>query len=131
MFFDRLYVENESFCNVSIEILLVLQYEKPCPPLKECLITAIKIIFKSELILHYFRILIKICSFSLTVILVFITRRQTSSFWNVFLWVSMFQGWGILTVFYSVEWYARINCPRTLVIFFSLFLIISFYSKLF
>lgn len=48
------------------------------------------------------------------VILVFITRRRTSSFWNVFLWVSMFQGWGILTVFYSVEWYARINCPRTL-----------------
>ncbi|KFM75785.1 hypothetical protein X975_03410, partial [Stegodyphus mimosarum] len=26
----------------------------------------------------------------------------------------MFQGWGILTVFYSLEWYARINCPRTL-----------------
>ncbi|CAL1281705.1 unnamed protein product [Larinioides sclopetarius] len=48
------------------------------------------------------------------VILVFITRRQTSSFWNVFLWGSMFQGWGLLTVFYSLEWYARINCPRTL-----------------
>ncbi|GIY64224.1 sterol O-acyltransferase 1 [Caerostris darwini] len=48
------------------------------------------------------------------VILVFITRRRTSSFWNVFLWGSMFQGWGLLTVFYSLEWYARINCPRTL-----------------
>ncbi|GFQ76778.1 sterol O-acyltransferase 1 [Trichonephila clavata] len=48
------------------------------------------------------------------VILVFITRRRTSSFWNVFLWGSMFQGWGLLTVFYSLEWYARINCPRNL-----------------
>ncbi|XP_035225433.1 sterol O-acyltransferase 1-like isoform X2 [Stegodyphus dumicola] len=51
---------------------------------------------------------------SFGIILVFITRRRTSSFWNVFLWISMFQGWGILTVFYSLEWYARINCPRTL-----------------
>lgn len=51
---------------------------------------------------------------SFGVILVFITRRRTSSFWNVFLWVSMFQGWGLLTVFYSLEWYARINCARTL-----------------
>ncbi|XP_054712319.1 sterol O-acyltransferase 1-like isoform X2 [Uloborus diversus] len=48
------------------------------------------------------------------IILVFITRRRTSSFWNVFLWGSMFQGWGLLTVFYSMEWYARINCSRTL-----------------
>lgn len=50
---------------------------------------------------------------SFGIILVFITRRRTSSFWNVFLWGSMFQGWGLLTVFYSLEWYARINCPRT------------------
>ncbi|KAF8795743.1 Sterol O-acyltransferase 1 like protein [Argiope bruennichi] len=51
---------------------------------------------------------------TLGVLLVFVTRRQTSSFWNVFLWGSMFQGWGLLTVFYSLEWYARINCPRIL-----------------
>uniref|UniRef100_A0A2L2Y7V4 O-acyltransferase n=1 Tax=Parasteatoda tepidariorum TaxID=114398 RepID=A0A2L2Y7V4_PARTP len=51
---------------------------------------------------------------SFGVILVFITRRRTSPFWNVFLWIGMFQGWGLLTVFYSLEWYARINCPRTL-----------------
>lgn len=50
---------------------------------------------------------------SFGVLLVFVTRRRTSGAWNVFLWIGMFQGWGLLTVFYSMEWYARINCPRT------------------
>ncbi|KFM69946.1 Sterol O-acyltransferase 1, partial [Stegodyphus mimosarum] len=45
---------------------------------------------------------------------VFLTRRATSIFWNAFLWGSLLQGWGFLIVFYSLEWYARINCPRTL-----------------
>ncbi|XP_076042445.1 sterol O-acyltransferase 1 isoform X2 [Oratosquilla oratoria] len=30
---------------------------------------------------------------------------------NVFLWVTLFLGTGLLMCLYSIEWYARINCP--------------------
>ncbi|XP_076316062.1 sterol O-acyltransferase 1-like [Tachypleus tridentatus] len=49
---------------------------------------------------------------SFGVLVVFLTRRRTSSGWNVFLWMSLFIGWGFLITLYSMEWYARANnCP--------------------
>lgn len=40
----------------------------------------------------------------------FIFVRGTHRLWNVFLWVSLFSGMGILMCLYSMEWYAQLNC---------------------
>jgi len=32
---------------------------------------------------------------------------------NVFMWVTLFIGNGMLMCFYSMEWYARRRCPAT------------------
>ncbi|XP_069110703.1 sterol O-acyltransferase 1-like isoform X2 [Argopecten irradians] len=41
----------------------------------------------------------------------FVTDKGVSRSWNVFLWVALFIGNGLLMCLYSMEWYARINCP--------------------
>lgn len=37
--------------------------------------------------------------------------RGRSRLWNIGLWVGLFMGMGILMCLYSMEWYARKNCP--------------------
>ncbi|CAH1789986.1 unnamed protein product, partial [Owenia fusiformis] len=37
--------------------------------------------------------------------------RGRSRGWNVFMWVGLFMGTGILMCLYSMEWYARQDCP--------------------
>lgn len=44
---------------------------------------------------------------------VFMTKKKTGRFWNIFLWSTLILGWGIIVVFYTVEYYARLNCPKT------------------
>nr|CAH8873556.1 unnamed protein product [Trichobilharzia regenti] len=34
--------------------------------------------------------------------------------WNVAIWISLFTGWGQMICLYSMEWYARKNCPPVL-----------------
>lgn len=48
------------------------------------------------------------------VVVVFLTRRKTSQVWNIFMWCSLFLGWGLLIVVYSMEWYARKNCHNNM-----------------
>ncbi|CAF0965925.1 unnamed protein product [Adineta steineri] len=38
-------------------------------------------------------------------------RTQNNAF-NVFIWASLFVGLGMQMCLYSIEWYARLNCPR-------------------
>ncbi|XP_071108604.1 sterol O-acyltransferase 1-like isoform X1 [Haliotis cracherodii] len=42
---------------------------------------------------------------------IFLTDKGSSRSWNVFLWVALFIGNGLLMCLYSMEWYARRNCP--------------------
>lgn len=42
---------------------------------------------------------------------IFLTDKGKARSWNVFLWVALFTGTGVLMCLYSMEWYARINCP--------------------
>ncbi len=37
--------------------------------------------------------------------------RGRSRLWNIGLWAGLFMGMGILMCLYSMEWYARKNCP--------------------
>ncbi|VDL95152.1 unnamed protein product [Schistocephalus solidus] len=37
--------------------------------------------------------------------------KARSRFWNIGIWVGLFMGMGILMCLYSMEWYARLNCP--------------------
>ncbi|KAM7536287.1 hypothetical protein Aperf_G00000083663 [Anoplocephala perfoliata] len=37
--------------------------------------------------------------------------RGESRSWNIFLWTGLFMGMGIMMCLYSMEWYARKNCP--------------------
>lgn len=39
---------------------------------------------------------------------------DTSKGGNLFMWLTLCTGTGILTSMYSLEWYARINCPRVI-----------------
>jgi len=41
-------------------------------------------------------------------------RTQNNAF-NVFIWASLFVGLGMQMCLYSIEWYARQNCPRYVV----------------
>uniref|UniRef100_A0A1E1X7N8 O-acyltransferase n=1 Tax=Amblyomma aureolatum TaxID=187763 RepID=A0A1E1X7N8_9ACAR len=45
--------------------------------------------------------------------LMFATKKKTARFWNVFLWITLIAGWGMILIFYTVEFYSRINCPTT------------------
>ncbi|XP_066995811.2 sterol O-acyltransferase 1 [Anabrus simplex] len=45
--------------------------------------------------------------------LVFLTK-DSSKGGNLFMWLTLCTGTGLLTSLYSMEWYARINCPRTI-----------------
>ncbi|KAG1705776.1 Sterol O-acyltransferase 1 [Nymphon striatum] len=45
--------------------------------------------------------------------LIFITRKADSKLWNIFVWMSLIAGSGILLALYSMEWYSHINCPAT------------------
>lgn len=56
------------------------------------------------------------------------TKKQRRT-WNIMLWVSLFMGTGLLMCLYSMEWYARINCPKAYVshLHFSHFLIRHLY----
>lgn len=40
-------------------------------------------------------------------------RENVSQAWNIFMWVTLFLGNGLLMCLYSQEWYAVQNCPRT------------------
>ncbi|XP_077978090.1 sterol O-acyltransferase 1-like isoform X2 [Glandiceps talaboti] len=42
----------------------------------------------------------------------FLTDKGSARGWNVFMWVSLFIGNGLLMCLYSQEFYARINCPQ-------------------
>lgn len=45
---------------------------------------------------------------------IFLTHQRQSRIWNIFMWVMLFFGNGMLMCFYSVEFYARENCsPNT------------------
>ncbi|PAA69573.1 hypothetical protein BOX15_Mlig000667g4 [Macrostomum lignano] len=50
---------------------------------------------------------VSFCSFGFA--LMFANGR--SRFWAVFVWVCLFLGTGVLMCLYSMEWYARRNCP--------------------
>ncbi|VDN31456.1 unnamed protein product [Dibothriocephalus latus] len=39
--------------------------------------------------------------------------KARSRFWNIGIWVGLFMGMGIIMCLYSMEWYARLNCPPT------------------
>ncbi|CAM4748268.1 unnamed protein product [Rotaria magnacalcarata] len=39
-------------------------------------------------------------------------RRTQSKAFNIFIWTSLFVGLGMQMCLYSIEWYARQNCPR-------------------
>eukprot|EP00794_Sanderia_malayensis_P003358 gene3358-3847_t len=39
-------------------------------------------------------------------------QSHPSSGWNIFMWVSLIFGNGLLMCLYSLEWYASTNCPR-------------------
>lgn len=41
-------------------------------------------------------------------------RTQNVAF-NIFIWTSLFVGLGMQMCLYSIEWYARQNCPRVVV----------------
>jgi len=41
-------------------------------------------------------------------------RTQNNAF-NVFIWASLFFGLGMQMCLYSIEWYARQNCPQFVV----------------
>nr|XP_006816671.1 PREDICTED: sterol O-acyltransferase 1-like [Saccoglossus kowalevskii] len=43
---------------------------------------------------------------------IFLTDKGLSRGWNVFMWVALFIGNGLLMCLYSQEWYARKNCPQ-------------------
>lgn len=45
------------------------------------------------------------------VFFVFLTNKGKSRSWNVFMWTALFMGTGLLMSLYSMEWYARSNCP--------------------
>ena len=42
---------------------------------------------------------------------IFLTDKGSSRSWNVFMWVMLFSGNGVLMCLYSMEWYARRSCP--------------------
>ncbi|XP_064647331.1 sterol O-acyltransferase 1-like isoform X2 [Lineus longissimus] len=44
---------------------------------------------------------------------VFLNDRRFKRSGNIFMWVALFMGTGILMCLYSMEWYARQNCPIT------------------
>ena len=41
--------------------------------------------------------------------------KGSSRSWNVFLWLGLFMGMGLLMCLYSMEWFARKNCPENCV----------------
>lgn len=40
-------------------------------------------------------------------------QRTSNNAFNVFIWSSLFVGFGMQMCLYSIEWYARQNCPRS------------------
>lgn len=42
---------------------------------------------------------------------IFLTHKRVSRTWNVFMWVALFIGNGMLMCLYSMEYYAQKNCP--------------------
>jgi sterol O-acyltransferase len=42
---------------------------------------------------------------------IWLTDRRESRVWNVFMWVMLIMGCGMLMTLYSHEWYVRRNCP--------------------
>ncbi|XP_053597938.1 sterol O-acyltransferase 1 isoform X1 [Microplitis demolitor] len=44
-------------------------------------------------------------------LLVFITKKESNSLGNIFIWFSLITGSGMLVSFYTMEYFARINCP--------------------
>ncbi|OQV18218.1 Sterol O-acyltransferase 1 [Hypsibius exemplaris] len=45
------------------------------------------------------------------VCLIFVTQQKSSPPWNVLLWTSLLLGIGMLMCLYTMEYYARFNCP--------------------
>jgi hypothetical protein len=41
--------------------------------------------------------------------------KGTGRSWNVFLWLALFMGMGVLFCVYNMEWFARQNCPENYV----------------
>ncbi len=38
---------------------------------------------------------------------------KKSNLQNTIFMLSVLLGWGLISMVYSVEWYSRVNCPRT------------------
>ena len=47
----------------------------------------------------------------LSVSVLFVFVKGSSRGWNVFLWLGLFMGMGLLMCLYSMEFFARRNCP--------------------
>eukprot|EP00042_Codosiga_hollandica_P019941 m.62960 g.62960 ORF g.62960 m.62960 type:complete len:180 (-) comp49604_c0_seq8:102-641(-) len=62
--------------------------------------------------LHFFYPVLLLMFGGVGVYFVFLTRNQTGRVWNVFMWLMLFFGTGLLMCLYSVEYFARKNlCP--------------------
>ena len=48
------------------------------------------------------------------VVFAFITNME-KTLGNIFMWLTLFMGTGLFMSLYSMEWYARINCPPSFV----------------
>ncbi|CAD6235832.1 GSCOCG00008003001-RA-CDS, partial [Cotesia congregata] len=44
-------------------------------------------------------------------VLVLITKKESSEIGNIFLWFSLITGSGMMVSFYTMEYFARLNCP--------------------
>jgi len=56
------------------------------------------------------------------VLFIFVTDKRKERYWNVFMWVALFMGMGFLMSLYSMEYYARLNCPPNTDSFLDLFI---------
>jgi sterol O-acyltransferase len=51
----------------------------------------------------------------LVISMLILPQRTQNNAFNVFIWASLFVGLGMQMCLYSIEWYARQNCPRYVV----------------
>ena len=54
-------------------------------------------------------------SFLSVISMLILPQRTRNNAFNVFIWASLFVGLGMQMCLYSIEWYARQNCPRAVV----------------
>lgn len=52
---------------------------------------------------------------SVVISMLILPQRTQNNAFNIFIWTSLFVGLGMQMCLYSIEWYARQNCPRAVV----------------